>query len=154
MQDSSNMSHIMTKPAFAICKQQRHRSACTSAQSISAFVVRCLDRIIPLVSISEISSLYLAHLAAQAGLCLTSSQTLKTGFLVMRLLWQMCSPSWPFFVSHCWKNSINDFQRTPSLIQELLFRVHVSTLICHKISFCSRIQRYYDTWLCHLYCVI
>ena len=41
---------------------------------ISAFVVRCLDRIIPLVSISEIPSL----LAAQAGLCLTWSQTPKT----------------------------------------------------------------------------
>ena len=27
------MSHIMKKPAFAICEQQRRRSACTSAQS-------------------------------------------------------------------------------------------------------------------------
>ena len=37
---------------------------------ISAFVVRCLDSIIPLVSISEISSLYLASMAAQGGLSL------------------------------------------------------------------------------------
>ena len=29
----SCMNHVMTKPAFAICEQQRHRSACTSAQS-------------------------------------------------------------------------------------------------------------------------
>ena len=35
---------------------------------ISAFVVHCLDSIIPLVSISEISSFYLASVAAQAGL--------------------------------------------------------------------------------------
>ena len=35
---------------------------------ISTFVVRCLDSIIPLVSKSEISSLYLAYVAAQAGL--------------------------------------------------------------------------------------
>ena len=35
---------------------------------ISAFVVRCLDSIIPLVSISEISSLYLASVAEQACL--------------------------------------------------------------------------------------
>ena len=49
---------------------------------ISAFVVRCLDSIIPLVSISEISSLYLVFVAAQAGLSLTWSQTPKTGFLV------------------------------------------------------------------------
>ena len=35
---------------------------------ISAFVVRCLDSIIPRVSISEISRLCLASVAAQAGL--------------------------------------------------------------------------------------
>ena len=34
---------------------------------ISAFVVRCLDSIMPLVSISEISSLYLASSAEQGG---------------------------------------------------------------------------------------
>ena len=47
---------------------------------ISAFVVRCLDSIIPLVSLAEIWSLYLASLAAQSGLCLTLSQTPKTGY--------------------------------------------------------------------------
>ena len=53
---------------------------------ISAFVVRCLDSIIPLVSISKISSLLLAAVAAQAGLCFTWSKTPKTGFLVTRLI--------------------------------------------------------------------
>ena len=67
------MSHIMRKPVYAICEQQRRRSA-------------CLDSIIPLVSISEISSLYLASVAAQAGLSLPRSQTPKTGFLVTRLI--------------------------------------------------------------------
>ena len=40
---------------------------------ISAFVVRCLDSIIPLVSISEISNLYMKVPSAgvQAGLCVT-----------------------------------------------------------------------------------
>ena len=52
---------------------------------ISAFIVRCLEGIIPLVSISEISSLYLASQAAQACLSLPWSQTPKTGFLVTRL---------------------------------------------------------------------
>ena len=28
-----HMSHVMRKPVYAICEQQRHRSACTSAQS-------------------------------------------------------------------------------------------------------------------------
>ena len=52
---------------------------------IGAFVVRCLDSIIPLVSISEISSIYLASVAEQAGLSLSWSQTPKTGFLATRL---------------------------------------------------------------------
>ena len=46
---------------------------------VSVFVVRCLDSIIPLVSTSEISSLHLASVAAQAGLSLTWSQIPKTG---------------------------------------------------------------------------
>ena len=53
---------------------------------ISAFVVRCLDSIMPLVSISEISSFFLASVAAQAGLSVTWSETPKTGFLVAGLI--------------------------------------------------------------------
>ena len=47
---------------------------------ISAFVVRCLDSIIPLVSISKISSVYLASVAAQAGLSLSWSETPEDRF--------------------------------------------------------------------------
>ena len=54
---------------------------------INTFVVRCLDSIIPLVSISAVSSLHKASVAAQAGLCLTWSQTPKTGFL---MTWLIC----------------------------------------------------------------
>ena len=54
---------------------------------ISAIVAHCLDSIISLVSISEISSLYLASVAEQASLGLTWLQTPKTGFLLTRLLW-------------------------------------------------------------------
>ena len=61
----------MRKPVFAIWEQQRRRSACASAQSDQRLVVRYLDSIIPLVSISEISSLQLASVAAEAGLNLT-----------------------------------------------------------------------------------
>ena len=60
-----------------------------SRSLICTFVVHCLDRIIPLVSISKFSSLYLASVAAQAGLCLTWLQTPNTGFLVTRL--SVCS---------------------------------------------------------------
>ena len=57
------MSHIMRKPVYAICEQQRARSACTSAQSDQHLCFRCLDNI-SLVSTSEIASLYLASVAA------------------------------------------------------------------------------------------
>ena len=70
----------MRKPVYDICEQQRRRSAYTSAQSDQRLCFRRLDSIIPLVSLSEISSLYLASVAAQACLCLTWSQTPKTGF--------------------------------------------------------------------------
>ena len=76
------MNHIMRKPVFAICEQQRRRSACASAQSDQRLVVCCLDSVISLVSISEILRLYLASVADQAGLSLNLSQTPKTGFLV------------------------------------------------------------------------
>ena len=52
---------------------------------VSAFVIRCLDSIIPLVSKSKISSLSLASVAAQTGLCLTWTEIPKTGFLMTSL---------------------------------------------------------------------
>ena len=55
---------------------------------ISTFVVRCLDNIIPLASISKISSLHLASVAERVGLSLPWSQTLKTGFLVTSLQYE------------------------------------------------------------------
>ena len=42
---------------------------------ISAFVVRCLDSVMLLVSVTKISSLMLASVAAQAGLCLAWPET-------------------------------------------------------------------------------
>ena len=85
-----HMSHVMRKPVYAICEQQMRRSGADqpahSRSLISAFVVRCLDSIISLVSIYEISSLYLVSLAAQAGLTLPWSQTPKTGFIVIWLI--------------------------------------------------------------------
>ena len=47
---------------------------------ISTFIVRCLDSIISLVSISEISRLWLASVAEQVSLSLTWSQTSKDRF--------------------------------------------------------------------------
>ena len=47
---------------------------------ISAFVLRCLDSIISLDSIAEISRLYLASVAAKTGLCMASSETSEDTF--------------------------------------------------------------------------
>ena len=85
----------MWKRVYAICEQQRRRSVCMMRSLISAFVFRCLDNMMPLVSISEISSLYLASVAAQAGLCLTWLKIPKTGFLVT---WLICSHIFRAFV--------------------------------------------------------
>ena len=54
-------------------------------RSLSAFVVRCLDSIISVLAITEISRLLLVSVVEQAGLSLNWSQTPKTGFLMMRL---------------------------------------------------------------------
>ena len=47
---------------------------------ISPFVVRCLYSIISLDSIADISRLWLAAVAAQAGLCLAWSETPEDTF--------------------------------------------------------------------------
>ena len=59
------ISHVMTKPVFAKCEQQRRRSACAETARmlahprslISAFVVHCLASIIPILAISKVSRL-------------------------------------------------------------------------------------------------
>ena len=49
------MSHVMRKPVHAICDNNKSADQPVHPRSlISAFVIRCLDNIIPLVSISEI----------------------------------------------------------------------------------------------------
>ena len=73
------LSLVMRKPVFALCEQQRRRSACASTQSDQRLCFRCLDSIIPLLAIAEISSLLLVSVAEQVSLSLTWSQTPKTG---------------------------------------------------------------------------
>ena len=77
----------MRKRVYAICEQQSADQPAHPCSLITTFVVHCLDSRIPLVSISEISSLSLMSVAAHVGFCLTWSQTPKTGFLVTRLIY-------------------------------------------------------------------
>ena len=76
------MSHVTRKPVCHMLKTKAQISLRgSSAQSDQHL---CCS-IVPLVSISEISRLHLASVAAQAGLSLTWSKTPKTGFLVTGL---------------------------------------------------------------------
>ena len=91
--------NMMKMSLWALKYDPRNKKTClwhirtTKAQNslrirlISTFVVRCLDSIIPLHAIAEISRPLLLSSAEQAGLCLTWSQTSKTGFLVTRLIY-------------------------------------------------------------------
>ena len=75
----------MRKPAFYICENKdadQLRSNCAADQRLC---FRYVDSTIPLLSNSEISSLYPASVAVQPGLCRTRSETPKTGFLRTRL---------------------------------------------------------------------
>ena len=76
----------MRKPVLPYANNKGADQPTHSHSLISAFVVRCLDSIILLVSTSEISSLYLASVDAQAGLSFTWLQTLKTGFVATRFI--------------------------------------------------------------------
>ena len=60
-----HMSHVMRKLVFAICEQQRRRSAACLRSLISTFVVCCLNSIIPQPAIVQISRL--ASLSSWAG---------------------------------------------------------------------------------------
>ena len=74
------------KTCYAISNNKGAAQPAHPCSLISAFVIRCLDSIIPLVSDSEISSLCLASVAAQAGLSVSWSQTTTTGFVWLRLI--------------------------------------------------------------------
>ena len=79
-----HMSHIMRKPVYDMRTTKAQFSLCIC--EVCTFVVCCLDSIILLVSISELSSLYQASVATQAGLCQPCSQTSKNGYVVTWLI--------------------------------------------------------------------
>ena len=76
----------MRKLAFCICENKdadQLRSNCAADQRLC---FRFSDSTIPLLLKSEISSLKPSSEAVQPGLCVTWSETLKTGFLRTRLI--------------------------------------------------------------------
>ena len=94
-----HLSHVIRKPVHAVCEQQRHRSACASAQYDQHLLYTLLRYpcIKPIVSTSKISSLKLVFVTAEAHVSLTWSETLKTGFLVMRLISGLLFEIWHIY---------------------------------------------------------
>ena len=100
---------------------------------ISAFVVRCLDCIISVLSIYKISRPWLVSVAEQAGLSITRSQTQKTGFLVTRLNYYQIPSS---LVSLMYPNYRND-NICQQIIQYLMFTNHNAPIFHNLNDFLS-----------------
>ena len=78
------MSRVVRKPAFCICKNKDADQLRGNREADQRLCFRYIDSTIPLLSKSEISSLWPSFVAAQPGLCRTWSETPKS-FLRMRL---------------------------------------------------------------------
>ena len=63
-----SVSHILRKPALPYATNKDKDQPAHLRSLISTFVVRCLDSIIPILTIAEISRLWLVSVAEQAGL--------------------------------------------------------------------------------------
>ena len=75
----------MRKPAFCIWENKDADQLRGNREADQRLCFRYTDSTIPLLPKSEISSLQPSSVAVQPGLCGTWLETLKTGFLTMRL---------------------------------------------------------------------
>ena len=65
----------MRKPTFCICENKDADQLRGNCEAVQRFCFRYIDIAIPLLSKSEISSLYPSSVAAHPGLCRTRSET-------------------------------------------------------------------------------
>ena len=77
----------MRKPDFFICENKDADQLRGNREADQRLCFRYMDSTIPLLSEFEISSLKPYSGIAQPGLCWTWSETPKTGFLRMRLIY-------------------------------------------------------------------
>ena len=75
----------MRKPAFCICENKDADQLRGNREADQHLCFRYTDSTIPLLSKSEISSLYSSSVVVQPGMCRTWAQTPKTGFLTTRV---------------------------------------------------------------------
>ena len=76
----------MRKPDICICENKDADQLRGNREADQRLCFRYTDSTIPLLSKSEISSLYPSSLIVQPGLCRTWSETPKTSFLRTRLI--------------------------------------------------------------------
>ena len=74
------MSRVVGKPAFCICENKDADQLRGNREADQRLCFRYIDSTIPLLSKSEISSLYSSSMAVQPGLCQTWSQTRRPFF--------------------------------------------------------------------------
>ena len=82
----NNMSRVMRKLAFCICKNKDADQLRDNHEADQRHCFRYTDSTITLLPIYKISSLWPSSVAAQTSLCRTWSETPKTGFLITRLI--------------------------------------------------------------------
>ena len=75
----------MRKPAFCICENKDANQLRGNREADQRLYFRYKDSTVPLLSLSEISSLQPSSVAIQPGLCRTRSETQKTCILTTRL---------------------------------------------------------------------
>ena len=84
--ETEDMSGVMRKPDFCICKNKGADQVRDYHAADQRFCFHYIDSAIPLLPKSEISNLYPSSKAVQPGLCWTWSETPKTGFVMTRLI--------------------------------------------------------------------
>ena len=76
----------MRKPAFCICHNKDADQLRGNREADQRLCFRYIDSTIPLLPKYEMLSLWPSSVAVQPVLCQTWSKTLKTGFLMTRLI--------------------------------------------------------------------
>ena len=77
----------MRKPDFSICENKDADQLCGNRTADQRLCFRYTDSAIPLLPKNEIISLLPSSLIVQPGLCRTWSESPKTSFLRMRLIY-------------------------------------------------------------------
>ena len=89
--DLTYLSRVVRKPAYCLCENKDADQLRGDREADLRLCFRYTDSTTPLLSRSEISSLYSSSVVVQPGLCGTWSETPKTGFLRTRLIYSLIS---------------------------------------------------------------